>query len=314
MAAEEFEQPVQIGILPVPGFALMSYACVVEPLRAANHLSRRRLYDVVHVEGAESSVGAVAPKVARVGDDLRLRMLFVVAGGEPNQYQNPALIAWLRRLSRQGVILCGISGGPVILAHAGLMDGRRMTVHWEHASALSEYDERLLIERSLYVIDRDRVTCAGGTAPLDLMHAIIAQDHGSVLAQLVSDWFLHTDIRPSSGAQRAGLVERVGTTSAPILAAVEAMENHVADPLGLSDLGMIAGVSARQLGRLFQDRLGIPPMGYYRNLRLAVAERLLTGSAMPLTEIALATGFASSSHFARVYAGQFGRPPSQARR
>ena len=89
------------------------------------------------------------------------------------------------------------------------MAGRRMTVHWEHAAALAEISPHLVIERTLYVIDRDRVTCAGGTAPMDLMHALITQHHGAPFARLASDWFLHTEVRPSGGPQRAGLVNRV---------------------------------------------------------------------------------------------------------
>lgn len=311
------ETPKRIGVLPLPGFALMSYACVIEPFRAANLLSRRRLYDLVHFSSGgpvPSSGAASAEAECLVGETPQLDMLLVVAGGEPEAFDDAQVFAWLGRMARRGVLMGGVSGGPVILARAGLMQGRRMTVHWEHATALAEISPGLMIERSLYVIDRDRVTCAGGTAPLDLMHALIARDHGMVFARLVSDWFLHTDIRPSGGPQRGGLVERVGTTAAPVLDAVEAMENHVADPLTLGDLAGIAGVSERQLNRLFRDRLGMSTMGYYRNLRLDTAQRLMAHSPLPLTEIALATGFANSSHFSRCYAREYGAPPSSMRR
>ncbi|MCG6901244.1 MAG: GlxA family transcriptional regulator [Rhodobacter sp.] len=310
-------RPTRIGVLPLPGFALMSYACVVEPFRAANLLARRVLYEMVHFSsgGAVPSSGAVvAGATAEVGETPDLDILFVVAGGDPAGFDDARVLGWLGRMARRGVVLGGVSGGPVILARAGLMAGRRMTVHWEHATALAEISPGLMIERSLYVIDRDRVTCAGGTAPLDLMHTLIARDHGRAFARRVSDWFLHTDIRPASGAQRGGLVERVGTTAAPVLDAVEAMENHVADPLVLADLAAIAGVSARQLNRVFRDRLGTSTMGYYRMLRLDVANRLMAQSPLPLTEIALATGFANSAHFSRAYRQKFGKAPSRMRR
>ena len=316
MAGTESKFPVRIGVLPIPGFALMSYACVVEPFRAANLLGGRDLYRLVHFSSGgsvPSSGAAVAEATSRVGETPELDYLFVVAGGDPTSFDDPGVFGWLGRIARLGTVLGGVSGGPVILAKAGLMTGRRMTVHWEHVQALEEVSPGLLLERSLYVIDRDRVTCAGGTAPLDLMHALIAADHGSVFARRVSDWFLHTDVRPSGGPQRGGLVERVGTASAPVLAAVEAMENHVADPLALEDLAAIANVSARQLNRLFRERLGMPAMAYYRNIRLDVAERLVTRSPLSLTEIALATGFANSSHFSTRYRRRFGIAPSRTR-
>src|SRR6056297_777191 len=304
----------RIGVLPVAGFAMMSYASLVEPMRAANLLAGRTLYDMVNfgtsAAPVPSSGAAVVMPQAVVGDALKLDYLFVVAGGDPTGYADRAVMNWLARLGREGVPLGGVSGGPIILARAGLMAGRRMTVHWEHAAALAEISPSLVLERSLYVIDRDRVTCAGGTAPMDLMHALISQHHGAPFARLVSDWFMHTEVRPSIGPQRAGLVERVGTTAPAILDAVEAMEVNLGDPLPLARLAEVAGLSPRQLNRLFTDKLGRPAMRYYRDLRLDMAQNLLRNSALSLTEIALATGFGSSSHFSRVYAQRFGQPPS----
>lgn len=307
----------RIGLLPVEGFALMSYASMVEPMRAANLLARRNLYEMINIGPrqapiASSGPAAVTPQ-AQVGADLQLDYLFVVAGGDPTGYEDRAVMAWLTRLARAGVTLGGVSGGPIILARAGLMRGRRMTVHWEHAAALAEIAPDLLIERTLYVIDRDRVTCAGGTAPMDLMHALITRHHGAPFARLVSDWFLHTDIRPPVGRQRGGLVERVGVTHPAILDVIEAMEANVATPLPLARLAQVAALSPRQVNRLFRDKLGRSSMGYYRALRLDKAQSLLRHSSLSLTDIALATGFSSSSHFARVYAQQFGQPPSRYR-
>ena len=307
----------RIGVLPIAGFALMSYASTVEPLRAANLLGGKVLYDVLNiaVDGGpvQSSGAAQVTPQAVVGDALEIDYLFVVAGGDPLSFNNRRVLNWLGRLARSGVCMGGVSGGPVLLAKAGLMMGRRMTVHWEHAAALAEISPHLLIERTLYVIDRDRVTCAGGTAPMDLMHALIAQHHGETFAQRVSDWFMHTDIRPSVGPQRSGLVERVGSTNAAILDAVKVMENNIAEPVPLGRLAASAGISPRQLNRLFRDRLGRSTMQYYRQLRLDKARNLLKNSPLSLTEIGLATGFANSAHFSRLFAEYFGKPPSSLR-
>ena len=307
----------RIGVLPIEGFAILSYASLVEPIRAANLLARRTLYELINVGLSDAPIASsgatmVIPQ-AKVGDHLDLDYLFVVAGGDPTGYNNRAVMNWLTRLAREGVPLGGVSGGPIILARAGLMAGRRMTVHWEHAAALAEISPHLLIERTLYVIDRDRVTCAGGTAPIDLMHALITQHHGTPFARLISDWLLHTEIRPSAGPQRAGLVDRVGSNNAAILDAVEAMEIHVAQPLSLAQLAETAGLSPRQLNRLFREKLKVPTMQYYRTLRLEIARSLLRNSPLSLTEIALATGFASSSHFSSAYSRQFDHTPSSYR-
>ena len=307
----------RIGVLPITGFALMAYASTVEPFRAANVLSRRRLYEVINIApslapAASSGAASVTPQ-ATIKQPLNLDYLFVVAGGNPMVFKDRDIFAFLGRMSRFGARLGGVSAGPAILALAGLMGGRRMTVHWEHGEALSESFPNLMIERTLYVIDRDRLTCAGGTAALDLMLELITNHHGSQFASLVSDWFLHTEIRPSIGPQRSGMPARVGSSNGVILDAVKFMENHVADPVSLPDLALAAGVSERQLNRLFQQKLGRSTMGYYRDLRLDKARNLLTNSSLPLTEIAYATGFANSSHFSRLFSEYFGRAPSSFR-
>lgn len=175
----------RIGVLPIEGFALMSYASTVEPFRAANTLSRRNLYEVINISvdglAVQSSGAASVTPQQSIHDQINLDYLFIVAGGNPALFDNRSVFNWLGRMSRFGSRLGGVSGGPVILASAGLMGDRRMTVHWEHAEALAEISPHLLLERTLYVMDRDRLTCAGGTAALDLMLALITQDRKSVV-------------------------------------------------------------------------------------------------------------------------------------
>jgi transcriptional regulator GlxA family with amidase domain len=311
------DQHFRVGLLLIDGFSLMSYASVEEPLRAANALAGRDLFRVRNISASgnstTSSCGAVLPAGGSVGVDTDFDLLLVVAAGDPLSFADEQVFRWLRVLSRRGVRLGGVSGGPVILASAGLMDQRRMTVHWEHAPALIECSPALLVERNLYVMDRDRVTCAGGTAALDLMHALIAEQYGPDLARRASDWLLHTQIRPAGGPQRAGRVERYHTTDRSILNTIESMENHIADPLELGQLARVSGVSTRQLNRLFREKLGQSTMRFYSDLRLEKARNLLLNSTLSLTEIALATGFSNSAHFSTTHSKKYGEPPSALR-
>lgn len=309
--------PFRVGIVPIPGFALMSYACTVEPLRAANLLSRGVLYDICHfgpLSGCQSSGDAGVTADFAVGNMPRLDLLLIVAGGDPFAIDDPELFAWLRRMAGQVPQIGGVSGGSVLLAKAGLMTGRRMTVHWEHAAELSERFPDMIIERRLFVVDRDRVTCGGGTAPIDLMHALIARQHGAVFAQLVSDWFLHTDIRAATAPQRALPSSGLGRASIHVREAVQAMENHIADPLSLPQIALMTGVTERHLNRLFQDTFGQSVMDYYRKLRLDVGRRLVASSAMGMAAIAEATGFATASHFSNQYQQEFKLRPRDDRR
>ena len=185
-----------------------------------------------------------------------------------------------------------------------------MTVHWEHAAALSENTPTLLLERSLYIMDRDRITCAGGVAPLDMMHALQSEIHGPEFARKVSDWFIHTDVRPSGNPQRSGMIERYGTHHPAIIQTLEIMENHIADPLSLKQLALLSSISPRQLNRIFIEKIGQSTMSVYRNLRLEKADNLVRQTVLSLTEIALATGFSSSAHFSKAFQEKYGSPPS----
>ncbi len=295
----------------------MSYSAAVEPLRAANLLAGRLLYDLRHLpaEGgvATSSSGAQVPASAHVGEQVDFDLLLVVAGGNPGTFRNTRVLRWLCHLASRGVLMGGVSGGPVILARAGIMSGRRMTVHWEHAITLADISPDLMVERSLYVLDRDRITCAGGIASLDMMHALIIEHHGEAFATRVSDWFLHTDIRPPGGPQRSGLAERYRTNNNAIISAIVAMENHIADPLELDQLAQIVGLGARQLNRLFTGELSQSTIAFYRALRLERARQLLLHSSLSVADIALATGFAGSAHFSTRYREHFGLAPTASR-
>lgn len=311
------QAPFRIGLLLIDGFALLSYASFTEPLRVANLLSGQILYEVQPLPAsgsvAFSSGGVEVPALASPGSQVNYDLVMVVAAGDPFSFSDPAIDQWLNHLQHRGIALGGVSGGPVILAGAGVMEGYRLTLHWEHAAALCERYPALPVERSLYVIDRERMTCAGGTAPLDLTHALIMRQHGVALARQVSDWLQHTDVRPSTSAQRAGIVERYNVYNAAVLNTIEMMETHLADPLDLKSLAALAGVGERQLIRLFDKHLGKSPMVFYRNLRLERARTLLQQSALSVGEIARILGFATMAHFSARYRARYQIAPSAER-
>ncbi len=310
-------RPRRLGFLLVPGFATMSYASAIEPFRAANAISGRTLYEWRHVAPGEldvaASTGLSFRADHRVGEAFDYDLVFVCAGGNPAAFRDRRSFQWLRTLARQGTAIGGVSGGPFILAATGLLDGHRCTVHWEHVAAFSEAFPNVSLVRSLYVIDRDRLTCAGGVAALDMMHELIERDHGHRLAAAVSEWFLQTDVRAGSAAQQMAPQERFGFTHPRLSAVLERMETHVEEPLPREALAEIAGVSVRQLERLFAHHMRTTVDRHYQAVRLAHAQRLLQQTGLPVAEIAVATGFNSSSHFSRAYKARYGRSPARER-
>jgi transcriptional regulator GlxA family with amidase domain len=308
-----------VGFLLVPGFALLTYAAAIEALRAANQLAGKTLYRWWHAapgdEPAVASNGdAVLPSQKFGSDPKELDLMIVCAGGNPAVFNDKRTFAWLRRLAARGVIIGGVSGGPFILAKAGLLDGRRCTVHWEHVPALQEAFPNIELTRSLFEIDGDRITCSGGVAGLDMMVALITRDHGYELGAAVSDWFLHTNVREGTRPQRMDLRFRVGVTDLKLLKVLKTMEAHLEGPLSRDRLAKRAGVSLRQLERLFRSQLGRGVHEHFMALRLARARQLLRETSRSILEVALATGFASASQFSRVYRQAFGAPPRATRR
>ena len=312
--ADTVARPEIVGFLLIEGFPLMTYAAAVEPLRAANSLSGRELYTWRHISldgtAAEASNGARILADHAVGDDAALDILFVCAGGNPALFSHGPTLAWLRRLAQAGVRIGGLSGGPYILARAGLLEGRRCTIHWEHQPALAEEFPQLKLQRTLFEIDRDRLTCAGGVAALDLALALIGQAHGQALAAQVGEWYLLTQVREGGAAQRMALQERFGVSHPTLIQALALMEQHIEDPIPAGRLAELVGLSPRQLERLFAAHLGTAPAKHYLALRLERAQALLRQSPLSVTEVGLACGFVSPSHFSRVYRQGFGRSPA----
>lgn len=310
--------PRRIGFILLPGFALMSFASATEPLRAANLLAGRELYRPAFFgeagEAVAASSGALVPAGPLPDAGAGLEAVFVCAGGAPGEWERPAVHACLRRLASEGVRLGGISGGPYLLAAAGLLANRRFTIHWEHAPALAEAFPDLAPTPARFVIDGDRLTCGGGVAPLDMMHALIAERMGAGFARRVSDWFLHTEVGASEGPQRASTAERYRVHHPALVGVLEKMAETVEAPLSRSAMARVAGVSPRHLDRLFARQMGSTFSAEYRALRLDHAMRLLRQSALGVAEIAFATGFSSAGHMTRQFKTRFGTTPREARR
>lgn len=306
-----------LGLLLVDGFALMSYAAVIEPYRAANVLAGRDLYRWVHIsldgQPARASNGATILADRRVGESVACDTLFVFAAGDPNRAIDPALFAWLRHAALAGTVIAGISAGPYLLARAGLLDGYRATVHWEHRPAFVEAFPQVTPDPGLYVIDRRRVTCAGGIAGLDLAIDLIEREQGHALAAQIGDWFLQREPREGDAPQRLTLRARYAITDDRVLRVLAAMEASVEDPLPPPALARIAGTSVRQLERLFADLIGETIGRHYLRIRLDSARQLLRTTRHPVTTVGIACGFKSSSHFSRVYAARYGKPPGAER-
>lgn len=303
----------RMGFVLIPNFALMSYASATEPLRAANLLAGRPLYAVAPLSvggGPVASSSGISVECDDVAAKKHFHTVFVCAGGGPADWKaSAALYPVLRRLAREGVRIGGISSGAFLLAAAGLLNNRDFTIHWEHAPVLREAFPHLNPRQARYVLDGDRITCGGGVAPMDMMHALIAERMGSHFARRVSDWYLHTAIGEPADPQRASAAERFGTRHPALLAILEKMEATIEQPLDRAAMARFAGISPRHLDRLFAEQLRSSFVETYRRTRLNHARRLLEQSPLSISEIAFASGFSSPGHFSRAFRDFCGQTP-----
>ena len=305
------------GILIVPNFSMMAFTSAVEPLRAANRLSNRDLYRwfVISKEGAPvmaSNGIAVVPDCA-LGKEPALKDVIVCAGIGAETYEDKQVFGWLRRLARQGCRIGSLSTATYILARTGLLDGYRCTVHWENLPGFTESFPQLEVTPELFELDRNRMTCSGGTAALDMMLALIALEHGRDLATRVAENFVHERIRDNHDQQRMALRTRLGISHPKLLKVIGLMENNLEEPLPRAELARQALLSTRQLERLFRKYLNRTPTRYYLELRLNRARSLLNQTAMSVLDVALACGFVSASHFSKCYREYFDRTPREER-
>lgn len=306
-----------IAFLLMPGFSAMGFISAVEPLRVANRFGGQLYrWQVLSLDGeaVRASNGMSINADAQLGEGEPANILLVVAGFEPLASVGPKLLHALRRLNHEAVMLGGIDTGAVVLAEAGLLDGYRATLHWEALEAFKERYPGLQATEELFEIDRDRITCAGGTASIDLMLHLIAQSHGSDLVVKVSEQFVLGRIRQRQDHQRMQIGARYGISNKKLVHAIGEMEKHIEPPLSTLDLADAIKVTRRQLERLFRLHLNETPSSFYLALRLDKARQLLEQTDMTVTEVSLACGFELPSYFTRRYKLRFGRCPREERR
>ena len=307
------DSPLLIDFLLIPDFSMMAFTSAVEPLRAANRLSERELYQwrLISRDGSPvyaSNRIAVVPSAA-VNEIARSRVMFVVSGVDVQLNFDKRDGAFLWRMARSGAVLGALCTGSYILARAGLLTDRRCTIHWENLSGFVEEFPEIAVSSDIYEIDRDRVTCSGGTAALDMMLHLIGRHQGQALANNISEQFIHDRIRDPHDHQRMELRSRLGISHPKLIGVLGDMEENLEEPLSQTELAVRANLSTRQLERLFRKYLQATPTRYYLNLRLQRARHLLLQTSMSILSVALASGFVSASHFSKCYRECFGRTP-----
>ncbi|MCR8827156.1 GlxA family transcriptional regulator [Pseudosulfitobacter koreensis] len=311
------DKPQRYIFVLLNNFTLLCFSAAVESLRIANRMAGRDLYEWKIVgEGGETAVCSAGTAFKLDGDleELNREDTVMVCGGiDVQDATSKRLLNWLRREARKGLRMGGLCTAAYSLARAGLLDGKKATIHWENQDSFAEEFEEVNLTKSVFVVDGQRITTAGGTSSIDLMLKLIADNHGEDLANAVADQLIYSSIRTDQDTQRLSVPTRIGVRHPKLSQVIQIMETHIEEPISPSVLAKDVGMSTRQLERLFRRYLSRSPKRYYMELRLQKARNLLMQTDMSVINVALACGFASPSHFSKCYRAHYDTTPYRER-
>jgi len=314
---EDLDKPRRFVFVLLDNFSLLSFATAIECLRIANRMTGRTMYEWIIIgEGGEHATCSAGTSFELAGDLIELQRddaLLICGGIDVQKATTKKLLGWLRREARKGISVGGLCTAAYALAKAGLLDGRRATIHWENHDSFAEEFEDVTLTKSVFVIDKNRMTTAGGTSSIDLMLKLIADDHDEELANLVADQLIYSSIRTDQDTQRLSVPTRIGVRHPKLSQVIQMMESNIEEPISPSILARDVGMSTRQLERLFRRYLNRSPKRYYMELRLQKARNLLMQTDMSVINVALACGFASPSHFSKCYRAHYDTTPYRER-
>ncbi|AVL51680.1 GlxA family transcriptional regulator [Roseobacter denitrificans] len=310
-------KPKRFVFLLLDNFTLLCFSAAVESLRIANRMANETLYEWRIIGEGGDIVSCSAGSGFKLDGDLedlqRDDILLVCGGIDVQAATTKRVLGWLRRESRKGVVLGGLCTAAYTLAKAGLLDGKKATIHWENQDSFAEDFEDVTLTKSVFVVDGNRITTAGGTSSIDLMLKLIAEQQGEDLANLVADQLIYTSIRTDQDTQRLSVPTRIGVRHPKLSLVIQMMESNIEEPISPSTLARDVGMSTRQLERLFRRYLNRSPKRYYMELRLQKARNLLMQTDMSVINVALACGFASPSHFSKCYRAHYDTTPYRER-
>lgn len=310
--------PLKLTFLILSGASIMCVASAIDPLRAANRVAGRKLFDwsTVSADGTPPATSSGLPiAVAGAFDGGDATDVLVVIGGFGARLETtPALLTQVRRAARTARAICGVEAGTWLLGRAGLLEGRTATTHWEDQEDFAARFPGCDVRPDRYIIDGPIITAGGASPVFDLMLHLIRSRHGMAVALDVASVFIYDQARSATDAQPLVSLGRLDGYDPRIAQAIRLMESHIDSPLTMGAVARRAGVTTRTLEKIFMAAIGETPGAYSLRLRLNAARRLVLDTAEPMADIAARTGFSSAAGFSRAFANAFGKPPIRMRK
>lgn len=248
------------------------------------------------------------------GDDEIDTMIVIGGNGVFDPTVSAEVVRELPALARRSRRVASVCAGSLLLAAAGLLDGYRATTHWWSTQLLAERFPRVLVEPDrIYVRDRSRWTSAGVTAGIDLALALVEDDHGTEVAQLIARWFVVFTRRPGGQAQFSTQLRAQPARTPAIRAVQQWLPDHLGEDLSVAVLARRAGMSERSFARAFRAETGSTPGAFVESLRVEAARRLLETTDLTVGAIARTVGYKHGETLHRVFARHLTTTPERYR-
>ena len=311
-------QAKHFSFVLLPRFNMMTMTTVMEPMRIANYLASSELF-TWDFRSSESGI-----VTASNGMELSCKGLdecepvtpdYVAVFGSwgAESYTSQPLTNWLRRNARNGSVLIGVELGVYALARAKVLAGNPVTTHWSWKPGFAEEFPNVKVCEQLFTISKNIATCSGGTAGLDMMLQLIADESGEQLAIEISNQIMHYPRRAAESPQRYAAGAIAKDIHVTVREAMKLLEANVEEPFTVPEICQKLQVSQRTLERLFVRDTGCTIVQFSKLLRLQYARVLLTSTRMSVREVSVACGFNSLSYFSQCFGAMFSKRPSEYR-
>ncbi|MFO0991243.1 MAG: GlxA family transcriptional regulator [Hyphomicrobiales bacterium] len=309
---EKSALPSDIGILLTPGFSMLAFFAIIEPIRLANQLIGQPLYRWTTYSGSggpiRASCGMTVATESCASSTAAPGCVFVVAGFDPWPQTDGRLKSWLRSLDRRGTIMGAVDTGAFLLASAGLLDGVSTALHWESAVAFTELFPDIPLSDRLFILHPRRWLCPGGSAAVDMMLELLEREHGAGLCSGIESRLMHRRRKDEPLPEHRAISQPSGRNE-DLAHVLQMMETHVEEPIRIATLAERAALSQRSLERKCRHAFGRTPAQLYLDVRLERARQILRHSDLTVRDVAVSCGFTSVPYFCRAYKAHHGMAP-----
>lgn len=301
----------QVTILVLPESSMMCVASVLEPLRAANRVAGKKLYEwsLASLSGDEVMMTCGLPLAIESKFNAHLRGdLFIIIGGfNQTTHVSSSALSTIRKAASSFSMFAGVEAGSWVFARTGLLNGHQATTHWEDFEAFADQFPDIDVKLDRFVVDGKYMTCGGASPAFDMFLDMIRKRNGPAVAMEVASVFIYDEAHSQFDAQPLVSLGRLAKQDARLEQAVRLMEKWIEQPMPVAAIAKRIGVSSNTLEAVFKKHVGMTPGRFYLNLRLKSANRMVMDSNLSLREIAVRSGFNSLSAFSRAYVQGFGK-------